>query len=503
MNSGLTKEVIFKGLLQRNYFPNQKKDGEEIPPILTTTTITPEIADEFLKSNSNTTRQSGYDQIEYRLTRFNNVSRALSIVHPEPHLRLAKHISDNWDSFKYITENESNSIVPELHDDGRIITMEYEDPETETRKTLKRAFGKKYLVRTDISNFFSSIYSHSIPWALIGHKEAKRRKNEKASWFNELDKLICSCKRGETNGIPIGPATSSILAEVILSKVDKNLREEKFDRFYRYIDDYSFFADSLEKGEEFLRVLSENLATYRLFLNIHKTSIKKLPTSLSEDWVADISTRIPHENKLRNDQAIKLLDYAVTLQEKTPDGSVLKYTAKLVEQKITNGPIITVLDYILVLSLRYPILIPLIEPLLKKVRDDEKNECKNHLVTLLEDNALNRRSDGMCWILYYLFKYYKKIPISEDIQKKVLKTNDCLSILLLYELLKKNSIKISKISDFANNLVRNGDNFELDRYWLLLYQLFLDDKINHPYGNTASIFTFFKDKNISFIDPAR
>ena len=41
-------------------------------------------------------------------------------------------------------------------------------------------------------------------------------------------------KKGETQGIPIGPATSHIISEFILYKVDEILRDHNY-QFIRYI----------------------------------------------------------------------------------------------------------------------------------------------------------------------------------------------------------------------------------------------------------------------------
>ncbi|UKI27162.1 MAG: hypothetical protein L6V91_00270 [Bacilli bacterium] len=60
--------------------------------------------------------------------------------------------------------------------------------------------------------------------------------------------------RNETKGIVIGPYTSSLLSEIIISKVDRNIIQkckEKDISFVRFCDDYDFFIqiqkESLEK----------------------------------------------------------------------------------------------------------------------------------------------------------------------------------------------------------------------------------------------------------------
>jgi len=95
----IDKEFLLEGLLQFNYFPAQRKE-REIPPLINSVTLTPEIAEKIKDLPS---RKRGYDQVEYRSTRFNNVSRTLSIPHPVAYVKLCFAIHDNWQEFEYIT----------------------------------------------------------------------------------------------------------------------------------------------------------------------------------------------------------------------------------------------------------------------------------------------------------------------------------------------------------------------------------------------------------------
>lgn len=42
-------------------------------------------------------RYTGYDQIEYRGTRFNLVTRLFHIPHPSPYVFLCQCLSEHWD----------------------------------------------------------------------------------------------------------------------------------------------------------------------------------------------------------------------------------------------------------------------------------------------------------------------------------------------------------------------------------------------------------------------
>ena len=102
----------------------------------------------------------------------------------------------------------------------------------------------------------------------------------------------------------------------------------------------------------------------------------------------------------------------------------------------------------------------------------------------------------MTWILYYLNKFSQSIP--QEIAKGVIRSEDCIPILFLY--LSKQHDK--EVIDFCNNLDKS-DFFLLDRYWLLLYQLFFDGKISNPYNNDydkGEGFNILKSEKVSFIE---
>ena len=233
MNEYLKRRLLYEALTRYNYFPNQKSNINELPPCLSTRQFTPEVVEEIVKINEPAERR-GYDVVIYNATRYNNAFRELSLVHPKAHSLLSKHIHDHWSDIEYIGNNDSSMIKPELHDDGRIIVMNYEDAIDKTTRNLTSSFGKRFQVKSDISNCFNSIYSHAITWGLVGFEHAKaNQQNNK--WFNQLDMYQRKCKRNETQGIPIGPATSTISVEIILGKIDNTLKEQGFE-FHRYVD---------------------------------------------------------------------------------------------------------------------------------------------------------------------------------------------------------------------------------------------------------------------------
>lgn len=66
-----------------------------------------------------------------------------------------------------------SQIKPILHEDGRIVQMDYETSERSLSRQTRLAQGQEFMVTADVSSCFPSIYSHAIDWATRGKKTAK------------------------------------------------------------------------------------------------------------------------------------------------------------------------------------------------------------------------------------------------------------------------------------------------------------------------------------------
>ena len=163
--------------------------------------------------------------------------RNFGIIDPEHHNDISYHIARNWTkvvdclvpndsevtcySFPVPIDSNESGSVGRLRS-GRFIyeflTMHEED-------MASLAYRYTHLVKADIKNFYPSIYKHSIAWAIHGKEFIRKGKNRNNYSFlgNRLDLLFQYSNDQKTNGIPIGPAVSDIVAEIIAAAVDRQL----------------------------------------------------------------------------------------------------------------------------------------------------------------------------------------------------------------------------------------------------------------------------------------
>jgi hypothetical protein len=139
-------------------------------------------------------------------------------------------------------------------------------------------------------------------------------------------------------------------------------------------------------------------------------------------------------------------------------------------------------------------------PLLEKIDATsdyyDKGIVAAKLNKILETNAIHRRSDGMCWAMYYL-KHLDSQPTPENVGL-VIQTSDAAAITLLSSF----EAGVESAVIYANSIIEDSTLYELDQNWILLYQLFFHEKIGNPYVDDPS-FDILKKYDVQFVNPPK
>jgi hypothetical protein len=509
-------EYIYNSLLGYNYFPAVKEYRDELPSVFSTYSFDSKIADDLLDGGFN---GRNYDYIGYRTTRHTNVTRMMHIPHPLPYARLCKCIYDNWARLEHICVSENSRIIPKKRgdevNDRRVIVYDYEDEEEDKSvddSGVDRIFvadrddfeqdvsmhfrlscGARFLVDADVASCFNTIYTHAIAWALVGHDKAKANKNNRELWYNKLDISQRDLKRGETQGIPIGPGTSNIISEVILQKIDDVLLAKDY-RFTRCIDDYKCFCEDHNEAETFIHDLEKELTRYLLSLNIKKVAINKMPIPYRDGWVIDLNTHFPQEEILSANKVVNYLDYAIELQKNHVDGSVIKYALRSLASKIDETNINEFLSYALNLSYHYPVILPIICEVVNKNKISIKKRVIKELLSVnFRQHLKYKRSDAICWCLYCAGLI--NLDIGKKTAENIIYSCDCMSIAMLLSFGKH----IDLVLEFVNGLA-DKPTYDKDQYWILIQELgsqIKNQELKKYYNETG--LKFLADNNVYFI----
>lgn len=502
-----------------------------MPPIFNSEQFTPELANKIINIALDRNRSSdGYDIMPFRRTRHPNVPRNMGIPHPRAYAELAKCLSDNWDTnLISICQSENSDLNFGLQPppDNRILVHNYDRSMVDTgleNRDPALAFGRRYKVKTDITNFFHSIYSHSVPWALVGHAQAKQNKSDSGKWFNKIDRAIMLCQRKETRGVPIGPVTSSIISEIILGAVDKEMRGRQH-KFTRYIDDYTSYADTRENADKFLTDLTSILESYALSLNLKKTHVTEMPVSGRDKWVADINLCFsPEQREQQSDVEVKkvsasqvrlVLDHALHLSREFPDGSVMKYAVSSILSAGLKDETAELVfhDALLKNSYYFPSLIPLIYKWIKCPKANSeifRYDDNDRIGKLLAHSIQLEQTDHAVWCMYYMIIEQTFYFDNQNMMAHMCETDTPMLILMGYIFCKKKGIGYTApAARWAAKKIQQLHacqitEYDIDRFWLVFYQFYLDGVIAAPPYKLASkdnaIFELLKAEGVSFIN---
>lgn len=214
---------------------------------------------------------------------FRGPLRTFGIINPINYLLLSKFIAENWSDFVSIYRLSESSgwrpKFPPLSSEGRAIEI----ASLARKRNSQRHLASVYpvILGLDINRFYGSIYTHSIPWSVLGKQEAKRRHRSNTlsgHWSDALDKLVRNCNQRQTIGIPIGPDTSRIISELILSRIDADLVSTGSGiasrQVYHSIDDYQIGCLDIAEAENAQSQCVRTLSRYELRLNDFKSSVE-------------------------------------------------------------------------------------------------------------------------------------------------------------------------------------------------------------------------------------
>lgn len=317
-----------KRLLEAGYFPTQLPAGF----------TTKDLADAYVAVLADWQQHSVAEPAKVPTTKTETFSvaraghrrRVTGITNPIGQTYLSKRIADNWgELLKHYRKSKLSASRPRIQARAsRGATIP--NMKLHTEFLLFRSAGFKYTLRTDISRFFPTIYTHSIPWALHSKQFSKQNRGRQILG-NLLDETSRNLQDGQTIGLPIGPDTSHIIAELIATAIDEQLSTALGGRIagLRYVDDYYLFFSSRKEAENALAALIKQLQAYELQINFEKTRICET-IDLTEDlWTHELRAFEVSETKRKQGRDIHhFLELAKRIAAANTDESVMLYSVK-------------------------------------------------------------------------------------------------------------------------------------------------------------------------------
>lgn len=328
---------------------------------------------------------------------------------------------------------------------------------------------------TDISRFFLTIYTHSIPWALHGKDVSKANRNVKTAAFfgNLLDARSRNVQDGQTIGLPIGPDTSHVIAEIIGTAIDRVLREALggWPAGFRYVDDFYLFFNDRAEAERALAVVTRAVAQFELEINSSKTRIIETKELIEESWKYKIKgANFADAHIAQRGDIHKFFEDLIALEKAYRDESVVKYGLKIASSSIIKRQNWQVFEaYLLHCGFAYPNSLQTIASLLATYGRydyplDRKSIARfcNHTV---QTHAPNEHHSEVAWALWIMLELNLALDARAIEALEQISSSSCLLLAVALQLRTGGpSIPAAKLASYAKPEALFEDG------WLLSYE---------------------------------
>lgn len=483
----LSPSDVLVGLLDFGLF------AEKVPPCFSTAglaAIVSETMADLLDEKddqklSKKIANCGHDYVRYEALRDINIPRHMGIPHPESYAVQALAISKHWKEVATHC-NQPKPAISRVHvrhvGNGCIFEMNYKGIERFQleENEIQWMAGAKFVVEADIAACFPSIYTHSIPWALHSKDEAKKSNSLTKLAGNLLDKCTQNTRDRQTNGLLIGPHASNIVSEIVLTRIDTALQDKGYKKVVRHVDDYRFFADTLDEAELFVKALGLTLRAYEMSLNEKKTRILELPRPSDENWRLVLNRFLfPKSEEVRFSIIRSYLDLALESAQGAGKSTPLNYAIKTIAgsdtpRKLNPRAKRMYTQEAMNLALSYPYLAPLLEQFVfdNYWHDGLTPRIADFATSLVQLGVRKLYPDTIAQALYFALKYDFKLDLTDDELIEIVALDDCIANVLLFEYAKKTSRRKIKSAIGQRTLdLMTADAKERDRHWLLIYQV--------------------------------
>jgi len=437
--------------------------------------------------------------VKFNIPKGIHTRRKLEIPNPLHFTELCETLIHNWSKIRetYKLTNISESTPIESGAQRAVRTKSASVNNFNLRK-LHISFDKRFEITFDIAQFYPSLYTHSISWALLGKEKAKSflqiKTSSKEKWnklkatdedakiyaaADHIDAKVRNCQDQQSIGFPIGPDTSFILAETIANRLDFEIEQALKDKDYtaiRYYDDYVFYTDNYNDAEKILKVGQTIFQKYSLESNEKKATIKEAPFIYEKLWLLrllSLKFTVCSQNNLKEyfslvfsllkqypaDESSQIILFSLSRFVKgysiISDKKIWKVFEKLVLQTmLLDG---NNLKIVLQLFLAYE----------KFIDSESKKIIKSTLLKIISKHLELGHSYEVAWSLWILKSL--KISINSKILNQVLLSDDCISKLIALDLIVCNLYVGRKPGTSHLSRSLTSENFMQDD-WLFLYE---------------------------------
>jgi hypothetical protein len=427
--------TLKQDLLRIGYLP------ENLPPPFHTEEVSQYFSDNpsgYLSDTKQPLRSAVYSASKRGISR-----RTFSAIHPITAHDLAEFLLARAPELDKLFEgNKSSFSVPRHTPDGDR-ALEISSHNQLEMERLTRLSGYRFIAKTDISRFYHSIYTHSVPWAFHGKQASKKARKIDSDdiYFNRLDYTLRQGQDGQTIGIPVGPDASRYVAELICNAIDSDFVNRCGSDdivFIRHVDDVWIGAQSHTDAERALWLYRNCLREFELDINENKTHIYAANFRFTDSWPSDVAFRIElavHTTEHRREERLRAaLEYAFDLSLSESDDGILKYAIRQLDRSEHQWDEWSILQPFLMRSaihfghtLDYVVRVLVWRKLTRNDLDETRWTAV--IKTLLDRHGRLGNDSEVCWLLFASMILETVIPT--DIAVNIVRNCGALSIVAI------------------------------------------------------------------------
>lgn len=447
--------------------------------------------DDFISQYSSS-RAAIYSISKGKLSR-----RFLQIPNPKHFSILSEKITSYWANYEAVfklSDYSKSYPVVEIAADKRSVSTNSKNVADFKNSLLKASIDKLIEVRVDISKFYPTIYTHSVSWALLGKEKAKYYFKQKDNietliaggdadaalykYAESVDNAIRACQERQSIGIPIGPDTSHIIAEIVACRIDSILKSKLSSidlKACRYYDDYYIYVSSKDEADLVLKCLQLILSDFQLEINESKIKIREFPFAFEDEFTTILHTfDLKKTNQSNNIKHYFSLIWAFAEQNPKKTDWIFRYALKVFEFSaivIQKNCWETFENLMIKTALIEPAILDIFTRIFitykAYISIDSKEKIKRLINAIIKSHCPVKHSFEISWALWIAKTF--EIKIEEQSANSIIETRDSVSNLILLDLINNSTLVKGhpRISDIEAEL---KDDILMSENWLLAYE---------------------------------
>lgn len=314
----------------------------------------------------------------------------------------------------------------------------------------------------------------------------------------------------QTIGLPIGPDTSHIIAEIIGVAIDVELKEalKKWPEGFRYVDDYFLFFETREEADKCLAQLTKAISNFELQINPAKTRIVEVKELVEETWKYNLKKlEISDKKRKQRNDIHNYFEALFSLEKKYKYESLIKYGLKQVSSRIIKKSNWDVFEaYLLKCGFSFPNTLQIIANILITYHhynyDVNYTAIERFCNNLMKSHSISDHHNEVSWLLWICKEL--RLNIKKDVIRDIEEMSSSICVLIVLDLFNSKIIKNNIHEDYLKQF--NNKESLYSESWLLAYEagkrLWLKNE-DHKFITDDNFFGPLLKNEVSFYDSSR